>query len=56
MKAYVDKDKCVGCGICADECPAGAVKVGDIALVDASLCTGCGACVDACPAEALSMK
>lgn len=21
MKAFVDKDKCIGCGLCADLCP-----------------------------------
>jgi ferredoxin len=55
MIAKVDGKECSGCGICADECPAGAIRVDDIALVDAALCTGCGACVDACPSGALSM-
>ncbi|HPA72160.1 MAG TPA: 4Fe-4S binding protein [Spirochaetota bacterium] len=55
MIAKVDKNECTGCGICADECPAVAIKVNDVAVVDASLCTGCGACVDACPSGALSM-
>ena len=55
MIAKVDKNECTGCGICADECPSGAIKVNDVAVVDASLCTGCGACVDACPSGTLSM-
>jgi Fe-S-cluster-containing hydrogenase component 2 len=23
---YIDEDKCVGCGICADNCPLGIVE------------------------------
>jgi ferredoxin len=54
--AHVDKNLCSGCGACEAECPAGAIKVSDVAEVDANLCTGCGACVEVCPLEALSMK
>jgi len=56
LKAQVDRDICSGCGACEAECPAGAIKVEDVAIIDESLCTGCGACVEVCPLEALSMK
>ena len=56
MTAIIDKNECTACGICADECPAGAISVDDVAVVNAALCTACGACVDACPSGAISMK
>ena len=48
--------RCIGCGACADVCPAGAHKTdADGAnIYDRSLCVKCGACASACPADALS--
>jgi ferredoxin len=57
MPARVDVDKCLGCGICVDVCPVGAISLNDgIASVDEALCTECGACVDACPNDAISLE
>lgn len=50
---YKITDECVACGTCADECPAEAIKEGDIYVIDQELCTECGTCVDACPTEAI---
>jgi electron transfer flavoprotein alpha subunit len=53
----IDKDACIGCGVCEEVCTFGAIKVGDegYAIVDES-CTLCGSCVDDCEAEALSIE
>ena len=52
----VDPDRCVGCGLCADLCPFGALAVrGGLAVVDVAACMGCGVCVSHCPNEALRL-
>lgn len=51
--AVVDSEKCTGCGICEDVCPANAIKVNGQALVQPELCTGCGLCVGECPNNAI---
>jgi heterodisulfide reductase subunit A-like polyferredoxin len=53
--AIVDTEKCTGCGICRESCPAGAIFVEEIAKVNAQRCTGCGRCVQECPKGALSL-
>ncbi len=57
MPAVVDKDECVGCGTCVEDCPEEAITMNDeeIAVVDADKCTECGTCVESCPSEAISI-
>jgi Fe-S-cluster-containing hydrogenase component 2 len=51
---YVDQDRCSGCGVCVDVCPAGAITIQDgKATIDQGRCQLCEACFTACPQEAI---
>ncbi len=55
--AEVDPEKCDGCGICVEECPAGAIKIeNNKAVINEALCKGCGACGALCPTEAINLR
>ncbi|QNM15150.1 MULTISPECIES: 4Fe-4S binding protein [Fusobacterium] len=52
----VDKDKCVGCGICKTVCGYKAITIVDKkAIIDGAKCFGCGVCVSKCPTKAMSI-
>jgi len=58
--AVIDPDSCrnvrAKCGICAQKCPYGAIRVeaGKPAQVIAATCHGCGTCVAECPSDAIT--
>jgi len=56
--SYVDKDLCVGCGLCSSLCPYEAISIVTEdgkrrSKVNEALCKGCGTCVAACPSGAM---
>jgi hypothetical protein len=62
--------KCVGCGVCIEQCAQGAISLVDrppnvrapkrsstkIMRIDQRLCVGCARCIHACPRGALNIK
>jgi NAD-dependent dihydropyrimidine dehydrogenase PreA subunit len=54
----IDQEKCNGCGMCASDCPEGALQVieGKARLVGDLLCDGLGACLKSCPENAISVE
>lgn len=55
----IDKEKCEGCGECADSCPASILGMEDdkAAVVgEPSECLGCETCVTVCPSGAVTLQ
>lgn len=62
-KVSLDTTKCTGCGLCAQECPTGALafilsEESDTfrLLFRHGLCVACGQCVEICPEKCLQVE
>jgi Pyruvate/2-oxoacid:ferredoxin oxidoreductase delta subunit len=54
----IDEAKCNGCGLCAQACAEGAIKIinGKAKLVSDTYCDGLGACLGHCPQDAITIE
>lgn len=57
FKMQVDKADCVGCGICANQCPMRAISVQNgKANIDIRHCIVCGQCAHKCPKNTIKYR
>ncbi|MDY6338013.1 MAG: EFR1 family ferrodoxin [Saccharofermentans sp.] len=54
-KVKIDPAKCIGCGICAKNCPTQNIKIEDDKAVASSKCTMCYRCINHCPKQAMTL-
>lgn len=70
LSIIVDQEKCTGCLLCIEACPAGALYATDetgrllthpwrrkpVISVDRHLCEKCGTCIETCPHQAIALR
>lgn len=57
-KAYIDSEKCIECGICAENCRFNAIDITNSGeyQINVYACEGCGVCDKICPQNAIALQ
>ena len=57
QKAFINRDKCIGCGFCQLSCRFNAIEMDeDKYKINPIACEGCGVCEYVCPKNAVAMQ
>lgn len=58
MGIIIEKEKCIQCGICVENCPEDilTMKEGHVHVAYPLECSWCGACEIDCPADAIKVR
>jgi NADH-quinone oxidoreductase subunit F len=54
---YTIDDTCIGCTVCAQKCPAGAIAIAPYQrhVIDQNKCVKCGTCYQVCPTKSVNV-
>ncbi|MFC2174583.1 4Fe-4S binding protein [archaeon] len=57
FRPIIDREKCIGCGICKKFCPDVCIEIiKGKSVVDYDYCKGCLICKNLCPVKAISSE